>query len=107
VTRLDGIVVRLIKRAAGVEQVLAVQPFDVGRFFLKVDADGQAYSFYVAVEPGEWRPLAEAVDGRILSTPVAGGFTGTYIGMYASSNGLLSSNRADFDWFAYTGLQEP
>jgi alpha-N-arabinofuranosidase len=44
------------------------------------------------------------VDGRILSTPVAGGFTGTYIGLYASANGHTSTNTADFDWFEYRGL---
>jgi alpha-N-arabinofuranosidase len=46
------------------------------------------------------------VDGRILSTPFAGGFVGAYIGMYASSNGHPSDNVADFDWFEYVGLDE-
>ena len=40
-------------------------------------------------------------DGRILSTPVAGGFVGAYIALYASSNGEPSTNCADFDWFDY------
>ena len=50
--------------------------------------------------------LAENVDGRILSTPVAGGFVGAYIAMYASSNGQTSTNYADFDWFEYIGLDD-
>lgn len=29
------------------------------------------------------------------------GFTGTYIGMYATSNHNASSNYADFDWVLY------
>jgi alpha-N-arabinofuranosidase len=53
-----------------------------------------------------WSQVAEAVYGRILSTPVAGGFLGTYIGMLASSNGFLSKNSVDFDWFDYIGLDE-
>ena len=57
-----------------VEETLAEQPVSAGRLYLKVEAHGQAYSFYVAIEPDEWRPIAEAIDGRILSTPVAGGF---------------------------------
>jgi xylan 1,4-beta-xylosidase len=73
--------------------------------YLKVEAHEQAYSFYVAIRPDEWYPLAQNVDGRILSTPVAGGFVGTYIAMYASSNGLRSTNSADFDWFEYLGLE--
>ena len=39
----------------------------------------------------------------ILSTPVAGGFVGAYIAMYASSNGQPSANHVDFDWFEYQG----
>jgi len=62
------------------------------------------YSFYVGALPGTWQPVAETVDGRTLSTIVAGGFVGAYVGMYASSNGQPSENVADFDWFEYVGL---
>jgi len=41
-----------------------------------------------------------------LSTPVAGGFVGAVIALYASSNGQASTNQADFDWFEYIGLNE-
>ncbi|GAA4004831.1 glycoside hydrolase family 43 protein [Streptomyces plumbiresistens] len=47
----------------------------------------------LSVEGGE--PLAE-LDGRYLSTQVAGGFTGRVIGMY------VTEGSASFDWFAYT-----
>ncbi len=46
-----------------------------------------------SIEGGE--PLAE-LDGRYLSTQVAGGFTGRVIGMY------VTEGSASFDWFAYT-----
>ena len=91
---------------AGTEVILSEFPIEGDRFYFKVEADGQAYSFYIATEPEVWQPVAEGVDGRILSTPIAGGFVGAYIGMYASSNGLPSTNTADFDWFEYTGLDE-
>ena len=98
-------VVRLIKRAHGVEEIMAEHPTAVGRLYLKVEALGQAYSFYVASEPDKWVPVAQDVDGRILSTPVAGGFVGAYMAMYASSNGQPSTNSADFDWFEYLGSE--
>jgi alpha-N-arabinofuranosidase len=104
VTRESEPLVRLIKRANGVEEVLAEQPIGPGEIFLKVEARKQAYSFYFANRQDEWQILAEDVDGRILSTPVAGGFVGAYIAMYASSNGQPSTNNADFDWFEYVGL---
>jgi alpha-N-arabinofuranosidase len=97
-------VIRLIKRANDVEEVLAEQPLAAGRCYLKVEAHEHAYNFYVASEPDKWRPVAEGIDGRILSTPVAGGFVGAVIALYASSNGHASTNHADFDWFEYVGL---
>ncbi len=100
-TKTNEPVIRLIKRAQGKEEILAEQSVQAGKLFLKVEAHEQAYGFYFAGEPGEWRTLAEGGDGRILSTPVAGGFVGTMIAMYASSNGQASANHADFDWFEY------
>jgi alpha-N-arabinofuranosidase len=106
VTRETETIVRLIKRADGTEEILAEQPVRAGEMYLKVEAHGQDYHFYFSDLPGEWQTLAENVDGRILSTPVAGGFVGAYLGMYASSNGQPSTNHADFDWFEYVGLDQ-
>ena len=89
VTRTDRPVIRLIKRAAGIEETLAEQPIAAGRCYLKIEAHEQAYNFYAASEPDQWQPVAEGVDGRILSTPVAGGFVGAVIALYASSNGQV------------------
>ncbi len=99
-------VVQLIKRTAGVEEILARVPISIPRIRLKVEAREQDYGFYYADKAGDWQALLEGVDGRILSTPVAGGFLGAYLGMYASSNGQASNNRADFDWFEYAELPQ-
>jgi xylan 1,4-beta-xylosidase len=101
---VQGGAVRLVKREKGVETVLAEQRVEAGRVYFKVEASGQEYSFYSAAAPAAWQPVAVAVDGRLLSTQVAGGFVGSYIGMYASSNGQSSQNVADFDWFEYSAL---
>ena len=76
---------------------------DEDYYLLKVEAVEQDYSFFFATQAETWTLLAGHVDGRILSTDVAGGFVGAYIGMYASSNGQPSTNVADFDWFEYVG----
>jgi len=104
ITRSTEPVIRLIKRAYGKEEILSEQPLYSSKCSLKVEAHEQAYGFYFAEQPDEWKSLAENVDGRILSTPVAGGFVGAFIAMYASSNGQPSTNNADFDWFEYLGL---
>ena len=103
VTQEDGPIVCLVKRERGADTILARQAIPAGRIYLKVSALGQAYSFYAASEPENWRPIAEDIDGRILSTPVAGGFVGAYMGMYASSNGQPSESVVDWDWFEYVG----
>jgi len=43
-------------------------------------------------------------DTRYLSSVTAGGFTGVYIGLYASANGQTGMAPADFDEFAYRPL---
>jgi len=106
VTNEAETIVRLIKRAHGVGETLVERPVHAGEMYLKVEAHEQDYHFYFAHQPGEWQSIAENVDGRILSTPVAGGFVGAYIGMYASSNGQPTTNHADFDWFEYVGLDK-
>lgn len=97
-------VVRLTLRAGGEESVVATLPTDATRHYFKVEAIEQEYSFYYASAAEEWIPLAERVDGRTLSSQVAGGFVGAYIGLYASSNGSPSENVADFDYFEYAPL---
>lgn len=105
VTQSSQPVIRLTRRAYAGEEVLAEQVVTAGTLYLKVESRGQAYNFYFAEKPDEWRALAENIDGRILSTPVAGGFVGAYIAMVASSNGQPSTNHADFDWFEYYGIK--
>jgi alpha-N-arabinofuranosidase len=95
-------IIKLVKQFKGSETIIGSCPVKPGRIYLKIDAQGQSYSFYATTEVEMWIPVAERVDGRILSTTVAGGFVGTYIGMYCSSNGQSSENYVDFDWFEYT-----
>ncbi|MCM8710041.1 glycoside hydrolase family 43 protein [Clostridium sp. SYSU_GA19001] len=86
-----------------IERKLAQAAFDSEVIYLKVSADGQDYNFYYGDSLENMKLLIGNVDGRILSPDMAGGFVGTYIGMFASSNGKFSSNYADFDWFEYKG----
>ncbi len=95
-------VVRLTRRHAGKEDILAERSVETPRVFLKASAVGQCYSFFFGTKEGVWKELKTDVDGRTLSRTNAGGFVGTYIALYASSNGEKSSNVADFDWFEYT-----
>jgi alpha-N-arabinofuranosidase len=91
--------VRLSQRRGDEETVLAECPAAAARHCFQVEAVGQEYSFCYGATPERLMPVATAVDGRLLSTQAAGGFTGAYIGLYASSNGEPSTNVADVDGF--------
>lgn len=99
----DQSVIRLIKCVGGEEELLKEQLIDAEKLYLKVEAYEQDYRFYFGDEFGRYQLLIDQVDGRILSTDVAGGFVGAVIGLYASSNGQESENKAYFDWFEYVG----
>lgn len=71
------------------------------RIYLRVQNDCDTYTFVYGFTDQEYMIFADAVDARLLSTNIAGGFVGAYLGMYASANGQQSENAADFDWFEY------
>ena len=66
--------------AAPLDPALAGTPLE-----LRIRARGALYDFAWAGPDGHWQMLAEGVDGTLLSTAVAGGFTGAVFGMYTAS----------------------
>ena len=60
---------------------------------------------YIYVKTGGVKQMAaENVDLIYYTTEEAGGFVGCTIGMYASSNGSISNNYADFAWLSYNAV---
>lgn len=53
---------------------------------LKVEANGDKYAFSYALNDSDFINVGGTVSGDILSTDVAGGFTGAMIGLYATFN---------------------
>ena len=52
---------------------------------LQVKAVGDQYTFNYSEDGTTFQPITEPVSGDILSTNVAGGFTGAMIGLYATA----------------------
>ncbi len=73
---------------------------------LRIDAEGQYYSFFYAFADDEWIPLKENVDGVYLRAVIPRDFIGCVFAMYATSQGSQSKNTAYFDWFEYMGNDE-
>ncbi len=68
---------------------------------LRINAEQLFYTFsYLPVGSPDFIPLGK-METRYLSSEVAGGFTGVYLGMFASGNGKISASPAYFDWFEY------
>ncbi len=71
---------------------------------LKIQTNGNAYSFYYAEKgSNSWRTFKEGIDGTFLSTHNAGGFVGCMYAMYATSNGAPTTNSAVFSYFESKG----
>lgn len=67
-------------------EIVASTKIDVSKpIQLQIKADNDDYSFNYAIGGGEFKSLGGVVSGDILSTNVAGGFTGNLIGLYATS----------------------
>ncbi|MFI8790542.1 glycoside hydrolase family 43 protein [Streptomyces sp. NPDC055105] len=107
----DAAEVRVIARVGPLRTVVAStsRATDGGPIVLGVDVTPtdtprdprtgpDTLAFGVEEQDGTFTALA-ALDGRYLSTEVAGGFTGRVIGLYAGSG------TAHFDWFRYEPLQ--
>ncbi len=54
--------------------------------FLKIISYGRYYDFQYSSDGNNWITMAANADGVNLSTRKAGGFLGTCIGLYATSN---------------------
>lgn len=75
-------------------------PLAAGPVQLRVTGNPDRYAFAVRQGEGAWTSLGE-LDTRYLSSVTAGGFTGVYVGLYATGKGQDGAAPADFDWFSY------
>jgi alpha-N-arabinofuranosidase len=83
--------------------LMAQVPVGSDKVQLRIDAEGELYSFKYALKPNDWILLKDKVDGTFLSTQVAGGFIGCVFGMYATSSGKETSSSASFKYLRYSG----
>jgi xylan 1,4-beta-xylosidase len=106
---LAGGQVSVLARIGPLRQAVASRPAGAGHAILRIEAHVTAPGSAQPADPpdvlrlgvedpdGSFSVLAE-LDGRYLSTEVAGGFTGRVIGMYAAAGTIR------FDWFDYEPL---
>ena len=71
--------------------------------YLRILAKGKEYSFEYSLNNENWILFGDKQNGKNLSTSVAGGFVGTYFGLYSYAQTPAS---ATFDWVTYKALTE-
>lgn len=81
------------------EQAVPVQS---DKILLRVTGSPDTYRFEYSTDSQLFHPLG-TMDTRYISTETAGGFTGTVIGLYASTADDASKGYGEFGWFDYTG----
>lgn len=90
--------------SGGKLSVLAAAPYAQSEVYFQAEVRQQDICFYFSSDNENWTMLGETVTGTILNKENGGGFTGTYVGLYATSKGGESDRAhewADFDWFRY------
>ena len=73
-----------------------------GEVILSITATETTYTF--KIKAAHVSAILGTASTRDVSNEVVGGFTGVFIGMYASGNGQANTNPADFDWFDFRCL---
>lgn len=89
-------------RMASVLHTAAEVELPQGKIKLQVKGNKDHYSFAYATDGANFKPLGKA-DVRFISSETAGGFTGIYLGLFATSATKASKAYADFDKFEYIG----
>lgn len=100
----------------GVRKEIKSEEAKSGRVYFYMEGGEGHYSFFYGYMERERRPIARKAEGFILSTVVADGFVGTYLGLYGSqgeektcmevpAETVIYRNYADFDWFCYEAIE--
>ncbi|MGM8361866.1 glycoside hydrolase family 43 protein [Flavobacterium sp. ARAG 55.4] len=85
----------------GKRQEMARVPFKGKEVFLKIEGDNIRSTFSYGTSESNYKSIGDVQDLSIVSDEVAGGFSGLYVGLYATSNGMNSKNIARYGWFEY------
>jgi xylan 1,4-beta-xylosidase len=73
-------------------------PLKPGPVKLTISCNRSTFTFSYAQGDEPFKEI-EKVNSKFLSSETVGGFTGLYVGLYATGNGKASSASADYDWF--------
>lgn len=103
--RKDGKTYIILRKTVGsLSLIEAEAAYDEPAVELGISAIDEEYTFYITTTEDERITLGRG-ETSLLSTEVAGGFTGVYLAMYATGNGKPNQAPAAFDYFRYRPME--
>lgn len=93
-------VLQLVYQVGSIHHIEKEIPVSDGPVQLRLVGSPGYYRFSFSQNNKTFTEIGKA-DTHFLSSETVGGFTGVYIGLYATGNGNKSQSAADFDWFTY------
>ncbi|MCR8660097.1 glycoside hydrolase family 43 protein [Paenibacillus endoradicis] len=101
-TKVNGQIQFVLRRQIGslIDEKYS-KPIDGTDVEIRIEATKADYLFYYREGKEQWNKIGEG-ETRLLSTEVAGGFTGVFIAMYNYSR---YKTKAYFDWYEYEGKE--
>lgn len=95
---MDERVIFVRQRIGSLEAIVARAVLPAGTVILTIETTLSEYTFGYQLADGIFNVLTTGRT-RYLTSEIAGGFTGVFVGMYATGHGAVSTTPADFDWF--------
>lgn len=93
--------IKLIKKKGNKVEVVAEVEYANNEVYLTIKAKDEKLSFMFGDQDWNLKPLVEGQPLDVISDEATFGFTGPFVGMYASSQGVSSDNKARYEWFDY------
>ena len=76
-----------------------------GALELRIEGDPNSYAFAIRSQgAAEWTTVGTGLT-QLLAAEVAGTWTGIFLGLYSTGNGLPCRKPVDIDWFEYTSRE--
>ena len=91
----------LTKKHLEEKEIIRHIPYDKQEVYLKVFANGLDVNFSFGENPEKMTNIGGVQSLEVISDNRLNRFNGPGVGVYATSNGLPSDNRASYDWFEY------
>lgn len=93
--------VKLICVKNGIEKIVDEQSYKGNEVVFGLKANKMDYQFVYGSNKDNMMPIGPLQDASMVSTSNEWGFTGPFVGVYTTSNGLKSKNSVSVDWFDY------